>query len=332
MPMKPNILEPDLNSVKEAEEKLGISAQELSDIFILLSVKGLGPQKFKAIHKRSLSCGEIISRPSALPIPGQTGEKLQSLINQITNSTKQECLLRAKKQLVVALKNNSKILTYKNPLYPKLLFHSNYPVPVIYAKGSWTILKNEKAVACVGSRGIREPYSHCQKWFATFAAQRGYNIVSGFALGADTIAHRAAFECGGATVCVVPSGLDRPFPPENKEFWNEIANYSKGVLVSEFPFGTGANSLNLKKRNKMIVAFANGVLVGQSAKDGGAMNAYRFAREQKKPVATFASDGKEDTSGNSLIQSEKQNDDSIFSISSDSDHYSSWLSRLSILI
>jgi DNA processing protein len=330
--MKPNILDLDPNSVKDAEEQLGISAQELADIFLLLSVKGLGPQKFKAIHKRGFTYGEIISKPSLLPIPGLTGEKLQGLIKQISDSTKQECLLRAKKQLVVALKNNSKILTYRNSFYPKLLFHSNYPVPVIYAKGSWNILKNEKAVACVGSRGIREPYSICQKRFATFAAGKGYNIVSGFALGADTIAHRSAFECGGATVCVVPSGLDRPFPPENKDFWNEISNYSKGILVSEFPFGTGANSLNLKKRNKMIVAFANGVLVGQSAKDGGAMNAYRFAREQKKPVATFLSDGKEDTSGNSLIQLEKQNDDSIFSVSSDSDSYSSWLSRLSFLI
>ena len=58
--------------------------------------------------------------------------------------------------------------------------------------------------------------------------------------------------------------------------------------MSELGFGVRASALTLRKRNKLIVAFARGVLVAQSAKDGGAMNAYRFAVEQKKPVATFA--------------------------------------------
>ena len=54
-----------------------------------------------------------------------------------------------------------------------------------------------------------------------------------------------------------------------------------GALVSEFPFGTAASSLTLRKRNKLIVAFAQGVLIGQSSAKGGAMNAYRFALEQR---------------------------------------------------
>jgi hypothetical protein len=72
-------------------------------------------------------------------------------------------------------------------------------------------------------------------------------------------------------------------------------------LVSEFPFGTAASALTLRKRNKMIVAFATGVLVSQSAAKGGAMNAYRFALEQRKPVATFEPIGDERSSGNGLI-------------------------------
>src|SRR5262249_32927913 len=158
------------------------------------------------------------------------------------------------------------------------------------------LLASGKTVACVGSRNIRAPYDSLHARFAETASREGFAIVSGFALGADTIGHRTAYERGGTTICVMPSGLDRPFPPENRPLWKEFLDSPNVVFVSEFPFGTGAASLNLRKRNKLIVAFSLGVLVSQSSTKGGAMNAYRFALEQKKPIATFSGDGTEDTS------------------------------------
>jgi predicted Rossmann fold nucleotide-binding protein DprA/Smf involved in DNA uptake len=78
----------------------------------------------------------------------------------------------------------------------------------------------------------------------------------------------------------MPGGLDRPFPPENRSLWEDFLSYPGAAFVSEFPFGTRASSLTLRKRNKLIVAFARAVLVSQSSADGGAMNAYRFAAER----------------------------------------------------
>ena len=80
-----------------------------------------------------------------------------------------------------------------------------------------------------------------------------------------------------------------------------MLSYGGAVFVSEFGFGQRASSLMLRKRNKLIVAFAQGVLVAQSATDGGAMIAYRFGRDQKKPVATFRADGSTYTTGNAVI-------------------------------
>ena len=60
----------------------------------------------------------------------------------------------------------------------------------------------------------------------------------------------------GHTICVMPGGLDRPFPPENRNLWDSLLASDAGVFVCEFPFGTRASSLNLRKRNKSIVAFA----------------------------------------------------------------------------
>jgi predicted Rossmann fold nucleotide-binding protein DprA/Smf involved in DNA uptake len=128
----------------------------------------------------------------------------------------------------------------------------------------------------------------------------------------------------------MPGGLDRPFPPENRPLWEDFLTYSGAVLISEFPFGTAASALTLRKRNKLIVAFARGVLVGQSSTEGGAMNAYRFALEQRKPIATFAADSTPDTSGNALIAAKRRPRDAVFpSDCPDPEAYQGWLLQLS---
>jgi DNA processing protein len=126
-----------------------------------------------------------------------------------------------------------------------------------------------------------------------------YTIVSGFAMGVDTIGHRAAAEVNGRTILVMPCGIDRPFRRRTVTSGSTCC----GTVVSEFPFGTAASALTLRKRNKLIVSLASAVLVSQSGEKGGAMNAYRFSVEQRKPVATFEPDGSPETSGNRQIAS-----------------------------
>ena len=128
----------------------------------------------------------------------------------------------------------------------------------------------------------------------------------------------------------MPSGLDRPFPPENRAFWRDLMSYPKAALVSEFPFGTSASALTLRKRNKLIVAFGRGVLMSQSSDKGGAMNAYRFAIEQKKPIATFRADNEPDTTGNLFIAESKNHLVQVFENAPDQAHeYQQWLRKLS---
>ena len=88
--------------------------------------------------------------------------------------------------------------------------------------------------------------------------RRRIHIVSGFALGADTIGHEEAWKAGGKTICVMPGGLDRPFPPENRRLWDEFLRYPGAAFVSELGFGVRASALTLRKRNKLIVSFARG--------------------------------------------------------------------------
>ena len=77
------------------------------------------------------------------------------------------------------------------------------------------------------------------------------------------------------------------------------------------------------------MAFAQGILVAQSATDGGAMNAYRFGRDQKKPVATFRADGSTHTTGNAVITEKTGTRDITFEVTADDSAYEAWLNGLS---
>lgn len=290
----------------DTERAVGVTVQELTDILTLASVKGLGPQKFKALHVAGLRAIDVLNEPNRLPITGKRGDQLRNEIQSVLSEDKAIFRQRAKKQVLTAFRHEANILTYWHPAYPKHLYASNYPLPVLYARGSLEVLGDSKAVACVGSRNIRSPYAERHTEFAEFAVSQGFAIVSGFALGADTLGHQAAHRNGGKTVCVMPGGIDRPFPPENRGLWQSLLKYPHAVMVTEAPFGTGASALNLRRRNKLIAALALGVLVSQTTSDGGAMNAFRFAVEQHKMVGTFGGDGTKDTSGNECIGQEKK--------------------------
>ncbi|MBM7804204.1 DNA processing protein [Geodermatophilus bullaregiensis] len=313
----------------ELEAQVGVTHDRLTLLFILDGLKGFGPQKFKALHDHAVDVEAVVRNPEHLPLPGKTGDQLRQALAGLTDAERVLAHDRAARQLVSAADRGAQILTYDHPAYPRKVFVSNNPVPVLYARGDVQAWNGGKAVACVGSRNIREPYSGLQSRFAAHAAGAGAVIVSGFALGADTVAHRAAVEAGGATVCVMPGGLDRPFPPENKELFEQLVKTPKVAFLSEFPFGTGASGMNLRKRNKLIVAAAAGVFIGQSSSDGGAMNAFRFALEQRKPVATFLSDGTGDTSGNQQIEAETKVPTVAFPTETNPEAWDAWLSRLS---
>jgi DNA processing protein len=283
---------------------VGIDLDTLAAAFLLEAIKGFGPQKFKVLYESGVSPSDVACRPELLPIRGKRGDSLRQQLASLTTDDLALARRRAARQLLRARENNAQILTYGHRLYPPNVRESNNPIPILYARGALDVLTERRAVACVGSRNIRPPYSELHRMFAETAIESGYTIVSGFAVGADTIGHEAALRSKGRTIAVMPCGLDRPFPPENRDLWDALLTVGDAAFVSEFPFGTAASSLTLRKRNKLIVAFTLGVLVSQSSRTGGAMNAYRFALEQGKRVATFADDGEVDTSGNRQIAEE----------------------------
>lgn len=305
------------------------TADKLGALCALDRVSGFGPVKFREMHDAGVDPREAIERPESLPFGGRAGDKLRAAIRALSPADVAAGRSRAEEQLKRAENCSAAILVHGDAEFPERVYASNNPVPILYVRGDPAVWATGGSVAVVGSRNTRDPYASGARKFATAATRKGLAIVSGFAVGADSIGHIAARDADGSTVCVMPCGLDKVFPPENRSLWEELLAYPGAVFVSEFGFGQRASSLQLRKRNKLIVAFAQGVLVAQSAVDGGAMNAYRFALEQKKPVATFSPDGSKDTTGNAVIGEDSRTGGCIFESIVGESQYETWLDGLS---
>ena len=305
------------------------AADKLGSLYALERVSGFGPMKFREMHEAGVDPREAIKHPHLLPFNGRMGDKLRAAVRALSPADIAAGCSRAEEQIKHAENCSAGILIHGDAEYPERVYASNNPVPVLYVRGDPGIWASGGAVAVVGSRNTRDPYESSVRQFATTAACKGLVVVSGFAAGADSIGHIAARDADGSTVCVMPCGLDKVFPPENRNLWEELLAYPGAAFVSEFGFGQRASSLHLRKRNKLIVAFAQGILVAQSAVDGGAMNAYRFGREQKKPVATFRPDGSRDTTGNIVIGEDSHTGGYTFELAADGAQYETWLDGLS---
>lgn len=302
---------------------------DLAALLVLDELPFFGPQKFRDIHERGVSPAMVLADPGLVADVG--GSRAQAFVRQlgtITPDRQSKAVERASRLLLVAESMGARVLSYGDELYPPLLYASNYPVPILFGRGSLGLLTSPHTVAAVGSRQIREPYSGLHARFAKAATATETVVVSGFALGADSIGHRAAVEGGGSTIAVMAGGLDRPFPPENRVLWTQLLCSYRAVFVSEAPFGARASSLTLRRRNKLIVALSRGVLVSQSAADGGAMNAFRFALEDHKPVSSFVADETSDTTGNRAIADEPRSHGRVFGRAATQEDFEEWLQGL----
>jgi DNA processing protein len=121
------------------------------------------------------------------------------------------------------------------------------------------------------------------KKFASHLASMGIIVVSGMALGIDSLAHWAALNSLGKTIAVLGCGVDVVYPPSNRGLYQEILKKG-GLIISEFPPGRTVLKGLFVARNRIISGLSSGVLVIEGAKDSGALITARYAAEQGKEV------------------------------------------------
>jgi DNA processing protein len=108
-------------------------------------------------------------------------------------------------------------------------------------------------------------------------------IVSGLALGVDSVAHRATVAAGGHCIAVLPGPLDNIMPSSHWQLAQSILDQG-GALVSEYPDGTEVFKTNFVARNRLVAGLADAVLITEAVEKSGSLHTARFALEQGKDV------------------------------------------------
>jgi len=164
--------------------------------------------------------------------------------------------------------------------WPAELDRVECPPEELWLRGRRELLAEPRRVAVVGTRAP-SPYGEAQALrFAGGLARAGVVVVSGLARGIDQAAHRAALESAGATIAVLGSGVDRPWP--RGELTERIAR--EGLLLSEYPPGMDPRRHHFPLRNRILAGLARAVLVVEAAWASGSLITARWAVAQGKTV------------------------------------------------
>lgn len=143
-------------------------------------------------------------------------------------------------------------------------------------------LSAEATIGFIGARAASTYGSYAAGVLATDATERGHTVVSGGAYGIDAAAHRAALMAGGATVAVLPGGLDRQYPSGHNQLFEHISK--SGALVSELAPDASPTRWRFQERGRLIGALSSAVVVVEAGWRSGALLTARQAADLGRGV------------------------------------------------
>jgi DNA processing protein len=184
-------------------------------------------------------------------------------------------------QLEMMQTHETQVITYWDEVFPQRLKKIFDPPALLFYKGNPECL-NRPGLAIVGTRTPSGYGRMITEMFAKELTLQNLQIISGFARGVDTIAHKVTLKNGGSTIAVMGAGLDQIYPPENKSLFNEIPG--NGVIISEYPMGVKPDAGNFPKRNRIISGLSHGVLITEAGEKSGALITALYAVDQDREV------------------------------------------------
>ncbi len=250
----------------------------LLKLLFLKEIAGVGNAK---INKNYLS---IIRQGADL-------NELENIV--MTNETVEEDVVKLAAEKASAMSERVegdaeiRYLTVLDNDYPRNLKTLGNKKPVIiYYKGNVDLLKCP-SIAVVGTRTPSAWTSKVEVQLVNKAIELSEKvIVSGLALGCDTIAHKACLESGGKTIAVLPSGFRQITPEENKILSEEILS-NGGLLLSEYLPDVKVSNYTFVDRDAIIASISDATIVVECGKKSGTMHTVEAAYKQGKPIGVY---------------------------------------------
>lgn len=186
------------------------------------------------------------------------------------------------------LKHKIHIVTPDSEYYPpKLLDIDDYPA-VLYVRGDVRCLRDSLPVAVIGSRTPSLYGVQSAKTIVSQLSERGALIVSGGALGIDSVAHEQAMEGGGRTVLVMGCGHGSNYLRRNSQLRKRVAQ--NGALITEYPPYFEVDQVSFQKRNRIISGMSLGVVIIEAADRSGTLNTANHALCQGRDLFVLPGD------------------------------------------
>lgn len=240
----------------------------------LSTLKGVGPATLNAVLDRIPHSADPVSWPDLHP---SIRKALQA------DGAQERALESAEHDVVTAARLHARILSPLDPDYPALLALTPDRPVILFVRGNLAPVV-QRSVAVIGTR---EPTDHGKviaDRVVHYFAERGWSIVSGLALGVDGIAHRSALAAGAHTVAVLAHGLDSISPKQHTALAHQILD-AGGAWVSEYSFGSPFYAHQFARRDRIQAGLSRGVILVQTAVEGGSLNATRATLRYGRPLA-----------------------------------------------
>lgn len=244
-------------------------SEENYNILRLFRSKNVGVKTFLKLLNFFGNCETAIQNINVF------NEKYLKSKNPIIIASKEEI----DREIVACSTIGAKIITYINKEYPQLLREINDFPPVLTTLGN-TGLLNKQSIAIVGSRGASSNGCNFAIKISKELGEKGFVITSGFASGIDTAGHTGALNTG--TIAVLGGGIDNIYPRGNEHLYYEIKN--KGLIISEFPFGSAPRAENFPSRNRIVSGLSRAVIIIEAGIRSGTIHTARQALEQNREL------------------------------------------------
>ncbi len=257
---------------REGEEKVSESMTDKKGarlIIALRMIRGVGPAKIVSfIEKMGRDCNRCYNNVySSFNI---SESKFKSLLTDADR----------------VIENNTKAgigtICLLDMGFPEKLYRCKNPVILLYYIGDIDLLRS-KTITVIGTRKPDQSFVDKGTILVKKLAEMHYTIVSGLALGCDTMAHESALEFGAPTIAVLPSPCDDIYPKTNRELAEAIVRNS-GLLITEYGSGTPFSKFHLTERDRIQSILSDRIIVIQATDDGGSMVAIRRSLNDKKKV------------------------------------------------
>ena len=191
-------------------------------------------------------------------------------------------LFNARKVIRHCRENNIEIVSPGDENYPKRLLSLPTLPAALYVSGDVSLLNSKLSIGIVGTRKSSDFGEFMARGIASGLSDEGFTVVSGGAMGIDTVAHKSTLQNDGKTICVLGCGIGYNYLRTNHNMREEISK--KGALVSEYVPQTPTARNSFKLRDRIISGLSDGVVVVEAGEVSGSLVTANYAFDQKRKL------------------------------------------------